>query len=358
MNLDDKKHFELYDKGRVAESIELFADQIRQTLSESRLVKVPKTYSQISNVVVSGMGGSNLAAHILRSALKDKLNKPVMIVDEYEVPAYVGEKTLFILASYSGNTEETLNTYNIAKKRGAKIMGITTEGPNNKLSKLMLKDDLPGYIFKPEFNPSNQPRLALGYAYFGMSMLLAKAGLFEIDVKEMEKIISKLELRTRQLRREEQTEINDAKKLALSLENKIPVLVASGHLAGNLHALRNLINENSKQFSSYMAIPDLNHHAMEGLVYPKSNKQNLIFVFFDSSLYDKKIKKRLELTRQVVEKNGIPAVSLEFSFDSKFSQSFEMLQFGAWLSFYLGILNKENLVEIPWVDWFKKQLES
>jgi glucose/mannose-6-phosphate isomerase len=356
MNLDDKNIYSRYDKGKVALSIELLADQIRQVLGESRLVKVPKDYSQTTHVAVSGMGGSNLAVHILRSALKDRLNKPVHIIDDYEVPAYVGKKTLYILSSYSGNTEETLSTYAIAKKRGAKIMAITAAGKNNKLEKLMIKDNIPGYIFTSEFNPSGQPRLALGYAYFGMSVLLAKAGLFEVGVKEAETIISKLELRTRQLRVQEQAEINDAKKLALSLENKIPVLVGSGHLAGNLHALRNQLNENAKLFSSYLVIPDLNHHAMEGLVFPKTNKRNLMFVFFDSSLYDKKIKKRLELTRQVVEKNGIASAGVEFSFETKYGQSFEMLQFGAWLSYYLSIINKVNPVLIPWVDWFKKQL--
>ena len=134
MNLDDKKVYKKYDKGRVAESIELFADQIRQTLSESRLIKIPKKYSKTTHVVVSGMGGSNLATHILRSAMRDQAKKPISILDDYEVPAYVGKNTLFILSSYSGNTEETLSTYVTAKKRGAKIMAITAKGNNNKLS--------------------------------------------------------------------------------------------------------------------------------------------------------------------------------------------------------------------------------
>src|ERR1700722_11417328 len=67
----------------------------------------------ILNVVYAGMGGSALAASFVASW--PVLDKPFEIVRNYHVPAYTGSQTLVILASYSGNTEETLHAFDEAQ---------------------------------------------------------------------------------------------------------------------------------------------------------------------------------------------------------------------------------------------------
>lgn len=357
MNLDDKKLYEKLDKYGVAKSIELLPDQIRQALSDSRLIKIPKEYSKITQVVVSGMGGSTLGAYITRSAFGDKIKVPISILSGYKLPAHIDKNTLFVLSSYSGNTEEPLSTYREAKKRKAKIIAITADMPKNKLKNIMLKDDIPGYIFKPKLNPSGQPRMGTGYMIFGLSTMLAKTGLFKIDVKEIENIIADLEIGSRKLRPNIKNNLNKAKKIALEMHNKMPILVGAEHLAGNLHALRNQINENAKLFASYLELPDLNHYSMEGLMNPASNKKTLHFLFFDSKLYHKRVQKRSELTKQVIKKNNIKISAYELKNKNKAGQAFELLQIGSWISYYSGILYGVDPVKIPWVDWFKEQLK-
>jgi glucose/mannose-6-phosphate isomerase len=357
-DLDNLKKIYKLDTGQVAKTIELLPSQLRQVLEESRLIKIPHDYSKATRVVINGMGGSSLGAYIIKSALSDQLKAPIDVISGYEVPAYVDKHTIYVISSYSGNTEEPVGTYREAKKRGAKILAITEYGPKSFLGKLMLKDNIPGYIFKPENNPANQPRLGVGYSVFGIMTMLAKAGLFTIKVREIENTIASMEIWSRELRPEENTKINLAKKMALNIHGKIPVLVSGGFLAGNLHAMRNQINECAKLFSAYLVLPDLNHYAMEGLVNPTSNKKNLAFVFFDSNLYHPRVQKRAELTKEVVKKNGVKIFSHTLRGDSKITQAFELLQFGSWVSYYLGILNNVNPVKIPWVDWFKKELEK
>ncbi|MCK4540079.1 SIS domain-containing protein [Candidatus Parcubacteria bacterium] len=357
MNLDDKKSFEKLDKHGVAKSIELLPDQIRQVLRDSRLIKIPKEYSKITQVVVSGMGGSSLGAYITRSAFGEKIKAPISILSGYQLPAHIDKNTLFVLSSYSGTTEETLSTYKEAKKREAKIIAITADMPKNKLKNIMLKDNLPGLIFKPEYNPSGQPRMGTGYMVFGLSVILAKAGLFKINVKEVKDIISNLEIGSRKLSPNIKSNLNKAKKIALELYNKTPILVGAEHLSGNLRALRNQINENAKLFASYLELPDMNHYAMEGLVNPTGNKKTLHFLFFDSKLYHKRTQKRSELTKQVVKKNGIKISAYELTGKTKPYQAFKLLQMGSWISYYLGILYGVDPIKIPWVDWFKEQLK-
>src|SRR5512141_788102 len=80
----------------------------------------------IENVVLAGMGGSALPGVIMNSW--PQLTVPFEVVRNYDVPAYVGEETLFISSSYSGNTEETIEALHQAEAKGAQIVVIAAGG--------------------------------------------------------------------------------------------------------------------------------------------------------------------------------------------------------------------------------------
>lgn len=355
MNLDDQEVYKKLDSGKVAESIESLVLQMKQVLKQANSAKLPAEYGRVKQVVVNGMGGSNIGAALLRAALSDRLKAPLTITPGYQVPASVDKNTLYLISSYSGNTEEPLTVFNEVKKRGAKILALAEQG-NNKLARLMKENNILGYTFKPDNNPSGQPRLGLGYSVLGMAMLLSQAGLLEIKAGEVEKIIASLELSDQKLRPSQPTKTNQAKQIALKLYGKIPVIVGAEFLVGNLNVLRNQFNETSKNFAAYLELPDMNHYALESLVNPKSNQDNLAFFFVDSSLYHPRVQKRAALTKEVVKKNKISCLEYKLGGENKLAQAFEMLQFGSWLTFYLAMLNNINPVKIPWVDWFKEQL--
>ncbi|OGF24807.1 hypothetical protein A2331_06170 [Candidatus Falkowbacteria bacterium RIFOXYB2_FULL_34_18] len=357
MSLDNIAQIRKLDKEKVDESIELLPDQIRQVLQDSHLIKIPREYKNVTEVVINGMGGSNLGAGIIKAAFADKLRMPISISPGYNIPEHVNKDTLYLISSYSGTTEEPLSTYLKAKKKGAKLMAITSNDPKSKLAKLMIKDDVPGYIFSPDQNPCGQPRIGLGYSVFGMAVLLAKSGIFEIQIKEIEDIIARMEIFTRKIRVDVPTNENIAKKIAIGIYGKQPIIVGAEFLMGNLRILRNQFCESGKNFASYLSLPELNHYAMEGLIHPESNKKNLLFFFVNSKLYHKRIQKRLLLTKKVVEKNHIKTMQHNLSGKTKTEQAFEFMQLGTWISYYLGILNNADPVKIPWVDWFKSQLK-
>jgi len=125
MALDDLKLYKKLDTGRVAESLEFLPDQVRQVLDDARLIKIPREYSNIKNITINGMGGSNLGARIIKAVYSDKIKVPISITPGYRIPAHVNKDTLYIMSSYSGTTEEPLSVYKEVKKRGAKIRTIT-----------------------------------------------------------------------------------------------------------------------------------------------------------------------------------------------------------------------------------------
>ena len=357
MNLDNKSIYSKLDKHQVGRSIELLPDQIEQVLTDSSSIKIPDDYKKCTKILVNGMGGSSLGAYMIKAIFAKELKMPFNVEPGYILPGYVDKNTLYIIVSYSGTTEEPISTYAEAKKRGAKILAIAEDKPNSPLCKLMAKENIPGYIFNPKKNPSNQPRLGVGYTVFGIMSILIRANLIKINNEAIKECLANLKSNTNNLVINKPTKNNVAKKIALAMAERAPILVGAEHLAANLHVLRNQINECAKQFSSYLVLPDLNHYAMEGLVNPKSNKKDLIFFFADSKLYHPRVQQRAKLTKQVVAKNKIKVISHELKGATKLEQSFELLQLGSWISYYLGMLNSVDPVKIPWVDWFKKQLK-
>lgn len=329
------------DKSNLLGSIELLNKQCAEAWADVKKIKIPGSYRATENIVIAGMGGSALGGHIIQTLFSDQLRKPLEIIRGYKLPKYAGPKTLLILSSYSGNTEETVSCAHEGKKRKAKIMGLAAGG---KLEKFLRANKYPTYIFKTTYNPSNQPRMGLGYSLFGQIGLLAKCGLLKIDGGETNKTISSMP-RGNAL----------AKNTAEKLKNKIPVIVASEFLLGNAHVFANQINENAKCFAAYFELPELNHHLMEGLKNPAANK-NLKFVLVDSNLYHPRNRKRYNILKEVLRKNKVDFIEYRPKAKTKLRQSVEVLLFGSYTSFYLAMLYNLDPSPVPWVDFFKKKL--
>ena len=344
------------DFSKAVESLNALPDQIAEILALGQNLNLPADYRQINKVVVSGMGGSNLGARLIASIFNQELKVPIIISADYDIPGFVDEQTLFILSSYSGSTEETLASYAPAKARGAKCLVITAHGLHNPLLTLAESEALPILAFTPNFNPSNQPRLAVGYSCFALSAVLDKLGIISLDSSALELALKKMRVWGEMLLPDKID--NDAARIAGGIKERQIVLVAGDFLTGNLHTLRNQINENAKNFASYLVLPDLNHHAMEGLDKPDSNHEDIIFIFFDSQLYSDKVQLRSKLTKQVVAKNNIAFADIQLLGATKLEQALEVLQLGAWVTLYLALENEVNPLAIPWVDWFKGELKK
>jgi len=353
--LDNLTKIKKLDSGKVLPSIQMLGEQIKQSWQDFKKIKLPNGYQNIDKVVINGMGGSGLPGHILRSVFFDQIKVPVGVINSYQLPASLDKNTLYVISSYSGTTEEPLATFRQAKKCGAKIFGISS---GSTLASWIKTGQLPGFIFAPKFNPSAQPRMGLGYSFGAHLALFEKLGLIKISDSQIKDCLMNLSQLQAKFVPEKQTEDNLAKKLAVQIQGKIPVVVAAEFLSGNAHVLANQFNENAKNFSVYFLISELNHHLLEALSFPRTNTKNLFFIFFDSKFYYAKNRIRTKITQSVVAKNKIKSFIYPLETFDKLSQSFEMLLFGSYVSFYLAILNNVNPAKIPWVDYLKKELKK
>ncbi len=355
INLDNLEEIKKLDSKDMLGSLNLLSKQIDQILKQSVGFKAPVNYKKVQNLVVAGMGGSTLGAHIIKSLFFSELKIPVEIVNSYHLPAYVNSKTLVLVSSYSGTTEESIACFKEAKIKKAKILVIAAGGA---LADLAQKNKLPSLIFSTENNPCGSPRMGLGYSIFGQIILLSKIGLLKVSNAQIKQAVKIIEKYTKLFGAENPQEKNLAKQLAGKLGERSVWYVASEHLAGNAHTGANQINENAKRFAGYFLVPELNHHLMEGLLNPVSNKQELAFVLLESKKYDARVQKRYEITKQILEKNNLFFVNYECQEKDKLAQVGEMLVFTSFVSFYLAMLAGIDPTAIPFVDFFKAQLKK
>ncbi|MGH7204053.1 MAG: SIS domain-containing protein [Candidatus Levyibacteriota bacterium] len=322
---------------------EKIIEQCEAAWQQVNALDLPKL-ENIENVVFCGMGASVYGALVLKSLLGSEIQFPTEVVSDYFLPDYVGKNSLVVLTSYSGTTEEVLSCAHDAKAKQAKMVIITKGGP---LAEFAKDNNVPAYIFDGKLNSGNVPRLGSGYTILGLIGLLNKTNVIDIEDEVITEALGRLKEKFADLK---QQALRDHEIFI----NKIPVIFSAEHLSGNAQITRNQFNETSKAFSSFFLIPDLNHHLMEGLQFPTNAP--LHFLIFDSPNYSDKIKKRVELTIDVVQKNNYSVHEFTTSGQSVYDDFLEVLIYGSFLTLYLGLTYEQNPAINPWVDWFKGQL--
>ncbi|MBU0707006.1 bifunctional phosphoglucose/phosphomannose isomerase [Patescibacteria group bacterium] len=351
--LDNKKLFQKLDQSQMAKSIEELNLQFLQTWKEVKSIKLPESYKKVNKVVLNGMGGSGLAGRLVKVLFSDRMSIPIDHMHDYDLPKIVDKNTLYIVVSYSGNTEEPVSTIQKAIRRKAKIFIIANGG---RLAKIADKYNIPAYIFEEKYNTSHQPRMGLGYNLGSLIGVLNQLKIIKMTDSDFYSALKIINRKKNHFSSEQASSKNLAKKIAQQIHGKFPVIITSEFLEGNAHIFRNQINENGKNYADYFLIPELNHHLLEGLLNPKLKVNNLIFLFFKSKLFHARNQRRHTITQKVLSRLGITYLEYELTGKKKLSQSFEMLLLGSYISYYLAILNKIDPSPIPWVDYFKKQL--
>jgi len=144
--LDDLKYIHSMDSG---DALGVAASQWKQL---ENIYDIPELNYEIEHIVFAGMGGSALWGML--SLTWPGYNLPFEIWRRYDAPNYISEKTLMIVSSHSGNTEETLSALKAAQKAGSHIIVATSGG---KLTEIAKKEGYP----LVKLPGSSQPRFGV-----------------------------------------------------------------------------------------------------------------------------------------------------------------------------------------------------
>ena len=321
--------------------------QVRDAWAITRAAKLPPQYGDVRNIVVAGMGGSAIGGDLASALLQEELKVPMQVHRDYGLPGFVGRDTLVIASSYSGNTEETLTGLEEAKRRGAKVLCLTTGG---RVAELARANGWPLVTF----TYAAQPRAALGYSLGLVLGVLGRLGFTRdlgADVEAALAEVAKLEERVH-----EGARTNDAKKLAIALAGRIPFVYGVGVMGVMARRVKGQFNENAKNWAAFDVMPELNHNAVVGFPEPPVAKEALAVLFLRSERDNPRHQVRWDVTRELLDRAGITHHTLRFTGASALSEVLQLTYFTDHVTFYAALLNRADPSPVTSIDHLKQRL--
>ncbi len=306
------------------------------------VIKNPEKLVNARRFVVVGVGGSRLPAVIAKTWKPELL---LTIHNDYGLPSLPAEElrsSLIIISSYSGNTEETISSFQEAIKKKIPIAVISAGG---KLMDLARKFKKPCIQFPHDYRI--QPRSAVGYSIRAILKLMNnQAGLAE--TKKLSEILKSYEAERAGL------------PLAKKLKGHVPIIYTSERNAAIGYNWKIKINETAKVPAFRNIFPELNHNEMTGFDAQFSTKdlsRKFHFIFLKDPTDHPRILKRMNVTERLLREREFPVETMILSGKSVFHKIFSSLLIADWTAYYLSREYKVEATEVPMVEEFKRLIK-
>jgi glucose/mannose-6-phosphate isomerase len=305
----------------------------------------------ISSLVITGMGGSAIAAEILAAYVSEHCSIPIHVLREYQLPAWAnGKKVLIVASSHSGNTEEVLSVIHQAVERNCSLMAITTGG---KLSKFAQDNSFPVW----KFTHAGQPRSAVGYSFGFLLAMCARLKLIPAQELVLESAINAMQKMIQSINIDVPVKNNPAKRMAGQLMNRWVTLVASDYLAPIARRYKTQINELAKVWAQFECLPEMDHNTLAGISGPDEILSKTFVLFLAGSFVHSQNRLRMKLTREELIRAGINTDVVEFKNENTMAEIWSGLVFGDFLAYYLAIAYQIDPTPIDSIQNLKKSMQ-
>lgn len=321
--------------------IERFMDQLAEGLEIGKNASIRPAASNINHIYVAGLGGSGIGADFVASFIQDECRLPFLVRKGYHVPAFVGPNTLAIASSYSGNTEETLISYDQIKAKGARLLCVASGG------KIIDKAKADGYDYIQV--PSNwpSPRACLGYSVTAQLWTLHHLGyISDRAIKEVESSITLL-------RKESEDIKTQAKAIAGRLHHKIPIIYIEDRMEPVAVRLRQQINENSKALCWHHVVPEMNHNELVG--WREKNDALAVLYLRNDDDYSRNAV-RMDINKQIISQYAGDIIEVYSKGNTMIEKTMYLVHLGDWISWYLAELRGVDALEVKVIDFLKGEL--
>jgi len=338
MNLDDLARFRELDPQNMLGHIDGLPDQLQTAWDASQTQPLEfaddlrPSAGDLRQVVITGMGGSAIGADLVAAAVMDSCPVPVTVHRDYGLPAFAdGPETLVICSSHSGNTEETLDAFETALKRGCRIIAISTGG---KLSEKASAAGVPAWHFEHK----GQPRAAVGFSFGLLLGALSRLGLVPDASEDVAGAVKAMKSQQATLAAESPVPNNPAKRLAGQLMGRWVTVYGAGILAPVARRWKGQINEVAKSVANFEFIPEADHNALAGVLYPAEViPPHVITLFLRAPSDHPRNRLRLDMTRKAYMLEGLNADKYTAKGDSPIAHIWTALHFGDYMAYYLAM---------------------
>ena len=256
--LDDPAALRAGDPSGMVDAFTRTGDQLRAAYSAARNSAIPFA-GEARSVTFCAMGGSAVAGDLVAVAFADRVRLPMRTLRGYRVPAGYGEEDLALCVSYSGDTEETLASFDAARERGCSVVAVCGGG---ELADRAREADVP-VVMIPADAPV--PRAGLGSLVGSVLGALSGAGVLSGADEEIDAAGGTVDAAVSELGPEAPTGRNESKQLAAWVGERIPVIWGSeGVSAAAAWRWKTAFNENAEVPAFASSLPELDHHEVVG----------------------------------------------------------------------------------------------
>lgn len=345
--LDDRATVERLDPEGLLARIESLPEQCEEAWRRAASFELPAAYAEASDVVLLGMGGSAISGDIVRSLSAASGGKPVTLVRGYDLPASVGERTLVVACSHSGNTEETLSAYGQALAAGAMTAVVTTGG---RIAELASDAGAPVCAYEYE----GEPRSSLGHQLMTLVALGERIGLLESQQTAVAEAIALMREQRARLGFAAPEAENEAKQLARRLHGRLPVVVGAGVLAEAAYRWKTQLNENSKSWAIAEQLPELDHNSIVGFGLPDVSALHVVFLR-NAGLHPRLLL-RYGATADALTDAGVSNEFVHTPGESDLARVLAAVFHGDLVSYYLALLYGISPSPVAPIDKLKARL--
>jgi glucose/mannose-6-phosphate isomerase len=298
-------------------------------------------FQNITHIVFAGMGGSGALGDVF-SAILSKTNIHVSVVKGYLLPRTVDSKTLIVTTSVSGNTIETLNVLDSAKKMGCKLIAFSSGG---KMEEYCKKEN----VNYRKICMYHSPRAS--FVSFLYSMLKVMKPFLPIQNIEIEESLKKLKETRDKISSSNLTNENPSISLAKWI-NGIPLIYYPLGLQSAAVRFKNSFQENSKTHSM---IEDIIETCHNGIVSweKKSNVQPILLQGEEDYV---KTKERWKIIKQYFNENNISFKEIYSEKGNILTKLINLIYVLDYASIYNAVLNNIEPSSVRSINYVKKNL--
>lgn len=322
-------------------------DQLQAGFELARGISVPGTFRSI---MISGMGGSALPGNLFRIYLNDLFRSehpeeqplPIYQNRSYGLPPEAYHECLNFICSYSGNTEETIASFEEALAHGLPCIGLSSGG---KIETMCQEHSIP-HIKLPIPTPGFQPRVGTGYFFGSLFQVLVNQGLVPDTTATL--------LQDALAFKQAMPEIEAAgQALSKKLIGKTPVVYATAQYKSVAMVWKIKLNENAKVPAFWNFFPELNHNEMVGFTNPQA--AFAILMLRDPEAHPQ-ILRRFDVTAELMQQRGIAVEMIDMQGGSVYNKVFMSIALGDFASYYLALEYGQNPTPVDMVEELKKLL--
>jgi len=276
------------------DAISQFLSSLKQGLQLAAQFSGQKAYSR---VVICGMGGSSIPGIFLSFVKED-----IVVWQDYGLPNNIHAGDLVVCISWSGNTQETISSFNKAQELGLETYIITKGGALGEKTKTQ---NIPTIILPDKSLPA---RLGAGYmtgALFGLLGLERELPLSAMDTE------------------------SEGKQLAEMIGQKVPVIYAPYNLRKIALFWKILFNENTKLPALWNSLPAAVHNEIE--IFTSQNKDHFFPILIKDGVH-KDIDTAIAFFNQI----GYNYHTVNLSGQSLLGKALNSYIFGLWTSYLLA----------------------